>query len=40
MLRFIPDRLKTKKLCENTVKKLSFVTRYVPDQNKTQEKLF
>ena len=32
MLRFIPDHLKTKKMCKHAVKKLPFVTRYVPDR--------
>ena len=31
MLRFIPDHLKTKKICKHAVKKLPFVIRYVPD---------
>ena len=29
MLRFLPDHLKTKKICKNAVKKLSFVITYV-----------
>ena len=37
MLEFIYDHLKTKKVCKHAVKKMSFVTRYVPDQYKTQE---
>ena len=36
MLRFVPDHLKTKKMCKQ-VKKLPFVIRYVPDRYKTQE---
>ena len=36
MLRFVSDHLKTKKMCNNAIKKLSFVIRHVPDQYKTQ----
>ena len=32
LLKFVPDHLKTKKLCKHAVKKLPFVIRYVPDQ--------
>ena len=28
MLRFVPDQLKTKKMCKHAVKKLPFVRRY------------
>ena len=31
MLRLVPDYLKTKIMWENTIKKLSFLIRYVPD---------
>ena len=31
MLRFVPDRDKTKKMCKSSVKKLLFVIKYVPD---------
>ena len=31
MLRFVPDHLKTKKMCKNAVKKLLFIIKYVPD---------
>ena len=31
MLKFIPDHLKTKQMCNYAVKKLPFVIRYVPD---------
>lgn len=31
MLRFVTDHHKTKKMCKNTAKKLSFVIRYNPD---------
>ena len=39
MLRFIPDHLKTEKMCKHVVRKLPFVTRYVPvpDQYKGQQ---
>ena len=30
MLRFVPDHLKTKKMCKHVVKKLPFVIEYVP----------
>ena len=36
MLKFIPDHLKTKKMCKHAVKKLHFVIRYVGDQYKVQ----
>ena len=35
MLKFIPDHLKTKRMCKNAVKR--FVIMYVPDRYKTQE---
>ena len=37
MLRFVPDYLKTEKMCKNGVKKFLFVIKYVPDQFKTEE---
>ena len=37
MLRFVPDHLKTKKMCKHVIKKLPFVTRYVPNQFKGQQ---
>ena len=37
MLKFIPEHLKTKKLCKHAFKKLSFLIRYVLDQYKTQQ---
>ena len=37
MLRFVPDHLKTKKMCKHAVKTLPFVIRYVPDRYKTQQ---
>ena len=36
MLKFVPDHLKTKKMCKHAAKKLPFVIRYVIDQYKTQ----
>ena len=36
MVKFVPDHLKTKKLCKHTVKKLPYVLKYVPDQYSTQ----
>ena len=37
MLKFVPDHLKTKKMCKHPVKKLPFLTRYVPGQYRTQK---
>ena len=37
MLEFVPDHLKTKKLCKYAVKKLPYLLRYVPNQYKTQQ---
>ena len=37
MLKFVPDHLKTKKMCKHVVKKLPSVMRYVPDLYKTQK---
>ena len=37
MLRFVTDHLKTKEMCKNAVKKLSFVIKYAPDQYKTNK---
>ena len=36
MLKFVPDPLKTKKMCNHTVKKSHYLISYVPDQYKTQ----
>ena len=36
MLKFVPDRLKTKKMCKHVVKKLPFIIRCIPDQYRTQ----
>ena len=35
ILKFLPDHLKTKKMCKDAVKKLRYLLRYVPDQYKT-----
>ena len=32
MLKFVPDRLKTKKNCKYAVQKLPLVIRYLPDR--------
>ena len=37
MLKFVPDHLKTKKMCKHTVKKLHYLLRYVPNQYQTQQ---
>ena len=37
MLTFVPDCLKTKKVCKNAVKTLPFVIKYVSDCYKTKE---
>ena len=37
MLKFVPDYLKTKKMCKHAVKKLPYLSRYVLDQYKTQQ---
>ena len=31
MLKFVPDHLKTTKMCKHAVKKLPYLSRYVPD---------
>ena len=36
MLKFVPDHLKTKQMCNYAVQKLPFVIRYVSDQYKTK----
>ena len=36
MFKFVPDHLKTKKMCKHAVKKILYLLRYVPDQYKTQ----
>ena len=35
-LKFVPRHLKNKEMCQNIVKKLPFVVRYVSDRYKTQ----
>ena len=37
MLKFVPDHLKTKKMCQNAVNNLPFVIMYVPGQYKTKQ---
>ena len=37
MLKFVLDFHKSKKMCQNVEKKLSYLLRYVPDQFKTQQ---
>ena len=37
MLKFVPNHLKTKKMCKHALKKLPYLLRYVSDQYKTQE---
>ena len=37
MLKFVPDHLKTKKICKHAVKKLPDLLRYVRDQYKTHQ---
>ena len=37
MINFVPDQVKTKKTCNNAVKELPVVMRYVPVLYKTQK---
>ena len=37
MIRFVPDHLKTKNMCNHAVKTLPFITRHVPHQYKSQQ---
>ena len=37
ILKLVPDYLKTKKMCKHAVKKLLYLSRYVPDQYNTQQ---
>ena len=37
IIKFVPDHVKTKKMCKHAVKKLHYLLRYVPDQYKTQK---
>ena len=37
MIKFVPDHLKTKKMCKHAVKKLSYLLRYLLYQYKTQQ---
>ena len=34
-IKFVPDHLKTNKMCKHAVKKLPYLLRYVPDKYKT-----
>ena len=36
MLKFVPDHLKTEKMCKHAVEKLPFLIRHVPDRYKNQ----
>ena len=36
-LKFVPDHLKTKKMCKHAVTELPYLLSYVPDQYKTQQ---
>ena len=37
MLKFVPDYVKTKKVCKHAFKKLPYLLRYVPDRYETQQ---
>ena len=37
MLKFVPDHLKTKKMCKHAVKKLPYLLRYAHDKYKTRQ---
>ena len=37
MLKFLPDHLKTKKMCKHALKKLPFLIKYISDQYKTEQ---
>ena len=37
IVKFVPDHLKTKKICKYAVKKLPYLLSYVPDEYKTQK---
>ena len=37
ILKFVPDHLKTKKMCKHAVKKLLYLLIYVPERYKTQQ---
>ena len=37
ILKFVPDYLKTNKMCKNAVKKLPFIIKYIPGHFKTKE---
>ena len=35
VLKFVPDNVNTKNMCQNTIKKLHFIIMYIHDQYKT-----
>ena len=37
IVKFVPDHLKTKKICEHAVKKIPFVIQHVLDRYKSQQ---
>ena len=37
MLKFVPNHLKTKKICKHGIRKLPYLLRYVPDWYETQK---
>ena len=37
MLRFVIDHLKTERMCNNAVKKLPFLIKYIPNQYNTNK---
>ena len=37
IVKFVPDQLKTKKICEHAVKKIPFVIQHVLDRYKSQQ---
>ena len=37
LLNFLFDHLKTEKMCKDTIKKLAYLSRYIPDRYETQQ---
>ena len=37
MLKFVPNHLKTKKICKHGLRKLPYLLRYLPDWYETQK---
>ena len=37
IVKFVPDHLKTKKICEHAIKKIPFVIQHVLDRYKSQQ---